>query len=339
MSPFSTTSVTWQPQWPLKPDVVLEGGNAARDSLGTVWMPSLSLLTTHHLPADRLLTTANATSAATALASRLAAQVMAEYPHLWPETVRALSVHSAEWTDAMKRMFLPSGRSPAKADYRNLLRRCGFGVPDFNRALWSVANSLTMVVQESLHPFKREAGKQPAPRDMHLHNLPWPGDVLEDMGEAQVEMRVTLSYFIEPNPSERGTRSRYRYESHGLRFDVKRPLETVDEFRGRINAAAQDEEEGTAGSPSDSAWLIGTQNRHRGSLHGDIWRGSAADLASRGHIAVYPAMGWWRTRPALERYDRAARYALIVSIKAPETDIDLYSEVANQIDTPVMIQT
>ena len=339
LSPFSTTSVTWQPQWPLKPDVVLEGGNAAKNSLSTVWMPSLSLLTTHHLPADRLLTTANATSAATALASRLAAQVMAEYPRLWPETVRALIVHSAEWTDAMKRMFLPSDRGPAKADYRNLLRRCGFGVPDLDRALWSVANSLTMVVQESLHPFKKEAGKQPAPRDMHLHNLPWPGDILENMGEAQVEMRVTLSYFIEPNPSERGTRSRYRYESHGLRFDVKRPLETVDEFRGRINAAARDEEEGTAGNPSDLAWLIGTQNRHRGSLHGDIWRGSAADLASRGHIAVYPAMGWWRTRPALERYDRAARYALIVSIKAPETDIDLYSEVANQIDTPVMIQT
>lgn len=339
LSPFSTTSVTWQPQWPLKPDVVLEGGNAAADSVSTVWMPSLSLLTTHHLPADRLLTTANATSSATALASRLAAQVMAEYPDLWPETVRALIVHSAEWTGAMKRMHLTSNPNPSKADYQNLLRRCGFGVPDLDRALWSVSNSLTMVVQERLHPFKKEPRKQPAPRDMHLHNLPWPADVLESLGEIPVEMRVTLSYFVEPNPSQRGIRSRYRYESHGLRFDVKRPLETVDAFRGRINAAARDEEEGTAGGSSDPAWLIGTQNRHRGSLHGDIWRGSAADLASRGHIAVYPAMGWWRTRAALERYDRAARYALVVSIKAPETDIDLYSEVANQIDAPVIIRT
>ena len=76
---------------------------------------------------------------------------------------------------------------------------------------------------------KRETGKQPTLRDMHLHNLPWPRDVLEDMGETQVEMRVTLSYFIEPNPSRRG-HSRYRYESHGLRFDVKRPLESIDNF-------------------------------------------------------------------------------------------------------------
>ena len=177
LSPFSTTSLTWQRHWPLKPDVVCEGGNAAKDMLSAVGMPSLSLLTTHHRPADRLLTTTNATSAATALVSRLAAQVMAEYPDLWPETVRSLIVHSAEWTDAMRRMFLPENRDPSKADYQGLLRRCGFGVPDLGRALWSVSNSLIMVIQESLFPFKRDPGKQPATRDMHLHNLPWPVDV------------------------------------------------------------------------------------------------------------------------------------------------------------------
>ena len=339
LSPFSTTSIGWQRHWPFKPDVVCEGGNAAEDALGPVPMPSLSLLTTHHLPVDRSLTTTNATSAATALASRLAAQVMAEYPELWPEAVRALIVHSAEWTGAMEGMFLPADRDPSKADYQALVRRCGFGVPDLGRALWSVSNSLTMVVQETLHPFRRIPGGRVVTRDMHLHALPWPVDVLEDLGGTQVEMRVTLSYFVEPNPSQRGVASRYRYASHGLRFDVKRPLESIGVFRGRINAAARDEERGGAQAHEDSAWLIGAQGRHRGSLHADVWRGSAADLASRGHMAVYPAMGWWRTRPPLERYDQAARYALIVNIKAPETDIDLYSEVASRIASPVAIQT
>ena len=335
LSPFSTTSLIWEKHWPLKPDVVLEGGNAAKDRLGAAWMPSLSLLTTHHRSMDRLFTTTNATSAATALASRLAAQVMAAYPDLWPETVRALIVHSAEWTDAMKDMFLPVGSSATKADYLRLLRRCGFGVPNLDRALWSVANSLTMIVQESLNPFKREQSKQPTLRDMHLHNLPWPRDVLESLGETRVEMRVTLSYFIEPNPSRRGVRSRYRYQSHGLRFDVKRPRETTDAFRKRINLAARDEEEGTGGRDTDPSWLIGTNQRHRGSLHGDIWQGTAVELASRAAIAVYPALGWWKTRPALERYDRQARYALVVGIRAPETDVDLYTEVANRIDLPI----
>ena len=58
-------------------------------------------------------------------------------------------------------------------------------------------------------------------------------------------MRVTLSYFIEPQ-SRRvgGVRSRYRYESHSLRFDVKRPLETTNQFRKRINRLARDEKRG-----------------------------------------------------------------------------------------------
>ena len=56
-------------------------------------------------------------------------------------------------------------------------------------------------------------------------------------------------------------------------------------------------------------------------------------------IAVYPASGWWKTRPALERYDRAARYALIVGIKAPEADVDLYAEVASRIGAPVVVET
>ena len=339
LSPFSTTSLTWERFWPNKPDVVLEGGNAAKDSLSAVPLPSLSLLTTHYRPADRLFTTTNATSAAMALASRLAAQIRGQYPDLWPETVRALMVHSAEWTPAMKRMFLRGGRRPSKLDYENLVRRCGFGVPDINRALWSVENSLTMVVQETLQPFKRVSGKQVTLRDMHLHSLPWPRDILESLGDAQVELRVTLSYFIEPNPSQRGTRSRYRYESHGLRFDVKRPLESTDDFRRRINLLARDEETGGSRGGDDPLWLIGGQRRHRGSLHGDIWRGTAADLANRGSIAVYPTAGWWKTRPALERYDKAARYALVVSIKAPEVDVDLYSEVANLITAKVEVET
>jgi hypothetical protein len=338
LSPFSTTSATWQSHWPLKPDVVFEGGNAAKDAFGAVWMPSLSLLTASSKPEERLFTTTNATSAAAALAARMAAELMAEYPELWPETIRALIVRSAEWTDAMRQAFLPANGQPTKTDIAQLVRHCGFGVPDLNRALWSMENSLTMVCEEWLHPFRREGRKAPTLRDMNLHRLPWPLQELEALGATQVEMRVTLSYFIEPNPSERGFSTRYRYESHGLRFDVKRPSESEADFRARINAAARDEEERTRSSGDDPGWVIGKQNRHKGSLHSDIWRGSAADLASRGVIGIYPALGWWKTRPRLEQYDRPVRYALVASIRAPEVDVELYSAVANQIATPVAIE-
>lgn len=71
--------------------------------------------------------------------------------------------------------------------------------------------------------------------------------------------------------------------------------------------------------------------RDRGSMHSDIWRGSAAALAERDAIGVFPISGWWMEKPALQRWERAARYALLVSIKAPNADVDLYTAIANKI--------
>ena len=341
LSPYSTTSLTWpNTPWPLKPDVVFEGGNAAKDGIGPTSMHSLSLLTTHHLPTERLLTTTHATSAASALCARMAAQIMAQYPDLWPETVRALLVHSAEWTKQMQDEFLDARKR--KEDYARLIRHVGFGVPNLDAALWSVSNSLTLIVQESLQPFQRDGSKEPTARDMHLHRLPWPKEALLDLGEVPVEMRVTLSYFIEPNPGvvERGVKGRYRYESYGLRFEVKRPEETDLQFRMRINQRAREEEEGGhQGGGSDTNWRLGLRLRHLGSLHSDTWTGTAAQLAERGILAVYPALGWWKTAKKLERYNNRVRYALVVSIKAPEATVDLYNVVANAIATPVAIQS
>lgn len=330
LSPFTTTTRTWDRAWPLKPEVVVEGGNAAKDDLGAVGMASLNLLTVHSQPLNRLFTTSNATSAASALCAGMAARIMATYPHLRPETVRALLVHSAQWSEAMRGMFLPA--VPNKDDYVNLIRHCGWGAPDLNRALWSAGDSLTLLVEDQVHPYAKAQGKGIVTRDMNLHSLPWPKEELEALQDAPVQMRVTLSYFIEPNPSARGAASKYHYPSHRLRFDVQRPLDaSTENFVARVNAAAQREDDGDSVNPSDPNWLLGERQRHRGSLHQDVWKGTAAELASRGFIAVYPSAGWWRTRPALERYALAARYSLIVSILTPQTDVDLYAAVAQKV--------
>lgn len=340
-SPFTTTSRTWDGAWPLKPDVMFEGGNAAKDDVGAVGMVSLNLLTTHNAPLDRLFTTTNATSAASALCARMAAQIMAAYPNLRPETVRALIVHSAEWTDAMRAMYLPAGQAPSKSDYVHLIRHCGWGVPDLERALWSAGNSLTLVVEDLVHPYAKVKGKGVITRDMKLHALPWPREELEALQSAQVELRVTLSYFIEPNPSTRGSTSKFYYPSHRLRFDVQRPLDgSTDDFVARINAAAQREDEGNPVNPKDADWYLGELKRHRGSLHQDVWTGTAAELASRGFVAVYPSAGWWRTRAALERYNLPARYSLIVSIRTQQTEVDLYNAIALKIPVaqPIIVE-
>ncbi len=341
LSPYTSTSSTWSTAWPLKPEVVFEGGNAGKDALSAVGISSLHLLTTNNLPIERLFTTTNATSAASALGARMAGQLMAAYPALLPETIRALIVHSAEWTQAMRAAYLPTNRPTTKNDHVRLIRHCGWGAPQLDRALWSAGNSLTLIVEDSLHPYQ----KGNKSKDMNLHSLPWPKEQLQALPpDTQVELRITLSYFIEPNPSARGTSSKFHYPSHRLRFDVQRPLDaTTEDFVARINAAAEREDDDDPIDPKDPNWILGDRQRHRGSLHQDIWFGNAAELASRGFIAVYPAKGWWRTRPALKRYNLPARYSLIVSIRTPETNVDIYTPIAQQVAAqaavPVVVNT
>lgn len=214
-----------------------------------------------------------------------------------------------------------------------LVRKVGFGVPNIIKALNSASNSLSLVIQDELQPFTKPIGQSTKTNDMNLHDLPWPIEELYKIGEADVELTVTLSYFIEPNPSSRSILNKYSYASHQLRFDVKHHDESDDEFMRRINAAADGDKVSSTG---DNNWTLGTIQRHRGSIHKDIWKGSAADLAARGKIAIYPASGWWKTRNSHERYDSKARYALIVSLSVPNVEVDLYSEIQTKIDSSII---
>lgn len=328
LSPASRTSTIWDRQWPIRPDVVFEGGNFAHDGVNAAEaIDDLQLVTTHYRPAMRMFDSFGDTSAAAALAAHFSAQIMAHRPELWAETIRGLMVHSAEWTPAMRAWFDTAGSQAQKAA---LLRRYGWGVPDIGRALRSASNDATLMIEDALLPFRRE-NSQIKTRDMHVHQLPWPQEELLALGDQTVELRITLSYFVEPNPGERGWTRRHRYASHSLRFAVKRSLETLQQFRQRINRAAQAEEDGDVGAAAGGDnWLLGTV-RDRGSIHSDIWRGSAAALAERDAVGIFPVGGWWKEKPGLQRWDRAARYALLVSIRAPEAEIDLYTAIENRI--------
>ncbi|MEU4806587.1 S8 family serine peptidase [Actinosynnema sp. NPDC023587] len=209
--------------------------------------PSATPAVRHHLDLGYV---PGATSAATAQAAHLAARIMADYPTLWPETARALIVHSAEWTPAMRSHV---DNASKKRDKRTVLRRYGMGVPDLTRATRSAADSLTLIAQEKITPFQGDKL-----REIHFHDLPWPSDELADLGAIFVQLRVTMSYFIEPNPARRRWNGRYNYASHGLRFDVHRPTETNDDFHKRLNLKALQEEEKRPTSAGDSGeWLFG----------------------------------------------------------------------------------
>lgn len=335
LSPYSTTSVTWANSMPIKPEVVFEGGNVGYDQYSCMGLPSLKLLSLNNDFNSRYFSTSEATSAANTLCSRFSASLMAQYPDYWPETIRALVVHSAYWTDGMFQQV--NAESTLKKKVKRLVRLVGYGVPNLERAMWSADNSLSLVVQDKIKPYHKPKGKQPTTRDMHIHELPWPKESLLELGEAEVEMTVTLSYFIEPNPSSRNVAGKYSYPSHQLRFDVKRPSESINDFKARMSRSAQNEEHGTSSAPQDPNWLLGNA-RNKGSIHKDVWTGTAAELAERGQIAIYPAMGWWRTHTKLQHWDKEARYSLVVSIAVPEVEVDLYSKIEALIEQTVEIE-
>jgi len=335
ISPYSTTSVMWGKAMPIKPDVVFEGGNIGYDKYSCAGLPDLKLLTTYNNISERKFSTTEATSAATALAARFSARLYAQYPEYWPETIRAITVHSASWTDEM--LKLASSENTDKQKAKRLIRLVGYGVPNIKKALWSANNSLSLIVQDVIQPYQKKVGKSiVSTKDMHIHDLPWPQEALLNLGEANVEMTVTLSYFIEPNPSSRNVSGKYSYPSHQLRFDVKRPSESKDEFKARLSRDAQKNEMGNSSSSGDTNWILGSY-RNKGSIHKDIWKGSAAELAERGQLAIYPAMGWWRTRTQQKSWNKNARYSLVVSIAAPEVEVDLYADVITKVEANTVV--
>jgi hypothetical protein len=259
---------------------------------------------------------------------------MNEYPDFWAETIRALIVHTADWTPAMKPR--PDLWGTRKSDVRNMVRKFGAGVPNINRAAASAANSVTLIAQDTIQPFRSVDGEVKT-NEMIFYSLPWPKNVLLQYAAEMAELRVTLSYFIEPNPGPKVVSNRYRYASCGLRLDLKRQTESLQDFRKRINKALADGQRVHSETDSDQ-WLLGSDLRHHGSIHFDRWRGTAAELAEKDFLGVYPVNGWWRLRKFLRRYDSTLRFSLVVTITLPEQEIDLYTEIAAQIESRVAVK-
>ncbi len=333
LSPFSSTSCTWpNRKWPIKPEILLEGGNVARGPNDSIFdADDLKLLSTYHDPQVAEFAAFDATSAATAQAAWMAARIQSTYPDAWPETVRGLMVHSAEWTETQRRKYL---QNESKGAYYRLAKICGYGVPNLERALSCASNSLSLIAQATLQPFTKNKSRYVS-KDMHIYTLPWPVDVLRELGESQMQMRITLSYFIEPSPGEVGWKDRYRYASHGLRFELNGPGQSYEEFVRHVNNKAREEDyqktEGASGH-----WQMG-ESRNVGSIHSDTWSGTASELASSEFIAVHPSVGWWRERCHLGKFNKKTRYSLIVSFILPGQEIDIYTPVAIQLGVPIPV--
>jgi hypothetical protein len=327
LSPSSRTA-SWSSHWPIKPDLVFEGGNwIVSGPPPPMKHSALSMLTTDHQYPMRAFTTCAETSGATALAAKAVTELWSEYQDLWPETVRALFISSARWTPQMQSHLPASPAKPSKGDYELLFRRYGYGVPDMERARRSASNALTLIVQDTINPYRKSSrsGADHVHNEMRLFELPWPVEELRRLVDAPVTLRVTLSTFIHPNPSEPARGSKFRYASHNLRFKLNRPNESKAAFIARISKAAEQPD----GIPidEDDGWTFGRNRRDVGSIQIDELTCAASDLARRNLLAVHPVAGWWKSKGVPNPHELMARFALVVEIDAGTVDADLYSEV------------
>lgn len=313
LSPFSTTSLCWN-KGIIKPEILMEGGNAI-DRNGIIEpVDDLSLISTGATHNVHMFDPISATSAATPLAARLAAKIVHHNPQLSALSIRALMIHSAEWTQQM----IDKNIEDNKLNIHSLLHTCGYGVPNENKAIMSDDCNAVFISEQTITPLVANTdGNGYKFGAMHLYELPWPKDVLENMGEAKVTLKITLSFYVQPAPGSKTRSNKYRYPSLALRFDVNKPTEEKKDFVSRVSHIVTD---GMQHSDNDTKrWSIGIMERNNGSVISDSIKTSAVDIASCNMIAVYPVHGWWKER----KYscDKSIKYSLVVSLETEETEI------------------
>lgn len=152
------------------------------------------------------------------------------------------------------------------------------------------------------------------------------------MGEERVRLKITLSYYIDPAPGEKGRLNRYRYPNSSLYFDLKAPTESTESFIARHNKL---EEAPNTATSAAARWEIGVRKRQSGSVQSDWLECTAMDLAACGQIMIYPGPGWWKEQK-INHIENTIKYALIVSIETAETSI--YNEIAQVIETKLQNQ-
>jgi hypothetical protein len=206
-------------------------------------------------------------------------------------------------------------------DRRDLVRAAGYGVPEIHRASHSYRGRPTILVEDALRPaIPVEARRHE--REVHLIRLPLPDEALLALGEQEIEVSVTLSFFIEPNEANRS-----RYAGAMLRWDIQREAENEDAFHRRINKLQR--HPGYSDEARAYPWEIGPDVRSRGSVQSDRCRTTAAWLAGGKTVAVFPVLGWWDGHS--KRTDAVVPYSLAITLDAGTADIDLYAAIETAI--------
>lgn len=325
----------------IKPDVVEVGGNL------TYGGPDHELKA---LPESSVLVAGNngrsgqplgfrwGSGLAAARVSHLAGQIQARYPEASANLIRALVVNSAEWPESFRNSFSTNGvETLSKESGRQILRLCGYGVPQASKALAANARCMVFVAEDEFSWAKDEANKSRRyPAKVSFFEIHFePDDLFRLPPATRVRVSVTLAY----NPPVRKTQRRH-YQGLQIRWDLKRRDETSEEFWARWMAEAAfeenyDETESPVSKARPWPWqlkpLVNPGGRvRRGTVVRDWFDISIQDLPQTLEIVAMASVAPW-LKP-LEPLTQ--RFALVVSVESLDKQTPIYDLIRVQESAP-----
>lgn len=194
----------------VKPELATDGGNLAfdastqaiRDDLGA------SVVTTSGRYPDRLLEADIGTSLSSAGVAHLAGRLVAEYPELSANALRALVLQGADSGSAARVM---AGHYLETEVEARTLELVGYGVPAWEHVGLSQDNRAVMYAQDSLRP-----------DDFHVYRVPMVGSFMGESGAHE----LTVALAFDPPVRHR----RFDYLAFRMEFVVVRGVDLAQVY-------------------------------------------------------------------------------------------------------------
>jgi Subtilase family len=322
----SSFSCTGLGMWDsIKPEVVEYGGDLVSDG-GT--QPNLTY--PPEVCPDLVRSTLNGgpmsardcigTSYAAPKVAHIAACLAAELPNESCLLYRALIVQSARF---------PSWVETTNFDLYHAIRLLGYGIPNLDRALGNSNNRITLIARGE---------RQIAARQAQIYEVSLPDGLRSQGDDLDIRIEVTLSYKAQPR---RTRRARRKYLSTWLDWECSDKGEDPERFLERVLKNYDAPPESQKKGKDIFNWILNKRknwgqtdnvSRQEGTLQKDWAIVKSYDLRDSFCIAVVGHEGWNNDPNA------TVPYALVVSFEAVDTNIPIYTSIAN-VQVPTQVET
>jgi Subtilase family len=308
----------------IKPEVVEYGGDLVSDG-GT--QPNLT--SPAEVCPDLVRSTLNGgpmsardtvgTSFAAPKVAHIAACLAAELPNESCLLYRALIVQSARF---------PSWVETTNFDLYSAIRLLGYGIPNLDRALGNSNNRITLVARGE---------RQIAARQAQIYEVSLPDGLRSPGEDLDIRIEVTLSYKAQPR---RTRRARRKYLSTWLDWECSDKGEDPARFLERVLKNYDAPPESQKKGKDIFNWVLNKRknwgqadnvSRQEGTLQKDWAIVKSYDLRESFCIAVVGHEGWNNDPSA------TVPYALVVSFEAVDTNIPIYTSIAN-VQVPIQVE-